>query len=316
MKIVVSIVCNTYNQRNYIRDALDGFLMQITEFPYEILIHDDASTDGTTEIVKEYAERYPKIIKLIIQNENQYSKGKAISESFQFPRAQGKYIAFCEGDDYWTDPRKLQKQVEAMEKYPQIDICAHRMMTMHENLKTGFVPKQKKNTIFSPAEVITGGGGFEATASLIFRRTLLDDHYKFIKMMSVDYVWQIHGALRGGMLYLGDCMGVYRQRARGSWTVRAEKDANAPIEAWTKIRNVLETLNHETSGLYDEEITAQMAMMSLNIMVRRGEVKRILSYEGRRLLETQSLKQKIMIVAFAIRRKVLNMWHCKVKMKR
>lgn len=117
--ILVSISCITYNHAPYIRQCLDGFLMQQCNFDYEILIHDDASTDGTQEIIREYQEKYPDIIKPLIQKENQWSKGiRSMNATFNFPRAQGKYIALCEGDDYWTDPYKLQKQVDFLEANP------------------------------------------------------------------------------------------------------------------------------------------------------------------------------------------------------
>ena len=99
--ILVSISCITYNHEKYIRDALEGFLMQKTDFKYEILIHDDASTDNTAKIIREYEEKYPDLIKPIYQKENQWSKGNyRISSTFNIPRAKGKYIAFCEGDDF------------------------------------------------------------------------------------------------------------------------------------------------------------------------------------------------------------------------
>ena len=105
---LVSICCITYNHEKFIKDAIEGFLMQKTDFPIEILIHDDASTDGTTEIIKKYEKEYPDLIHAVYQTENQYSQGKKV-----FPilanQASGKYIALCEGDDYWTDPLKLQK---------------------------------------------------------------------------------------------------------------------------------------------------------------------------------------------------------------
>lgn len=115
---LVSISCITFNHVDYIRVAIEGFLMQQTTFPVEILIHDDASTDGTADIIKEYESLYPHIIKPIYQVENQYSKGIKISITYNYPRARGKYIALCEGDDYWTDPMKLQKQIELLRSYP------------------------------------------------------------------------------------------------------------------------------------------------------------------------------------------------------
>lgn len=124
---LVSICCITYNHAQFIRKCLDGFLMQQTDFPIEILIHDDCSTDGTTEIIREYEAKYPDLIFPLYEEENQYQQGKAAEIDFyNYRRARGKYIAYCEGDDYWTDPLKLQKQVDFMEANPEYSICWHR----------------------------------------------------------------------------------------------------------------------------------------------------------------------------------------------
>lgn len=123
---LVSICCLTYNHALYIRQCLDGFLMQKTSFNYEILIHDDASTDSTASIIREYEQRFPDVIKPIYQTVNQHSLGVKISTTFQFPRVKGKYIAMCEGDDYWTDPYKLQHQVDFLENNSDFSICSHR----------------------------------------------------------------------------------------------------------------------------------------------------------------------------------------------
>lgn len=132
--IIVSICCITYNHAPFIRKALDGFLMQQAPscVPQgakmsdwcEILIHDDCSTDGTTEIIKEYATKYPDLIFPLYEEENQYSKGVKV-DFYNYDRAKGKYIAYCEGDDYWTDPNKLQKQVDFMEKHLEYSVCFH-----------------------------------------------------------------------------------------------------------------------------------------------------------------------------------------------
>lgn len=116
---LVSIVCETFNHEDYIRQALDGFVMQKTNFIFEILIHDDASTDNTVDIILQYEKKYPSLIRPIYQKENQYSKGVEITTQVQFARARGKYLAICEGDDYWVDPCKLQKQVDFLEKNPE-----------------------------------------------------------------------------------------------------------------------------------------------------------------------------------------------------
>lgn len=124
-KPLVSICCVTYNHAPFIRQCLDGFLMQ-KGVDFEILIHDDCSTDGTTEIIREYAEKYPDLIFPLYETENQFCKpGRESMDFYNYRRAQGKYIALCEGDDYWTDPLKLQKQVEFMEANPDYSVCFH-----------------------------------------------------------------------------------------------------------------------------------------------------------------------------------------------
>lgn len=121
---LVSIACITFNQAKYIRQCLDGFVMQKTTFPVEIVIHDDASTDGTQDIIMEYVERYPQFQwKPILQKENQYSKGKGILVPLVYPECTGKYIALCEGDDYWCDEYKLQKQADFLEQNPDYVLC-------------------------------------------------------------------------------------------------------------------------------------------------------------------------------------------------
>lgn len=112
---LVSIICTAYNHEAYIKDALEGFIMQKTSFPFEIIVHDDASTDRTAEIIRLYEARHPELFANIYQTENQYSKGKGDVGRIVFGAARGKYIALCEGDDYWTDPLKLQKQVDFLE---------------------------------------------------------------------------------------------------------------------------------------------------------------------------------------------------------
>ena len=123
MEPLVSICTTTYQHSRYIRQTLDSFLSQKTDFPFEILVHDDCSSDGTAEILQEYARRYPGIVLPLFETENQYSKGVPINETFNFPRARGKYIALCEGDDFWCDEGKLQAQADYMESHPDCTFC-------------------------------------------------------------------------------------------------------------------------------------------------------------------------------------------------
>lgn len=133
-KILVSIYCMAYNHEKYIRQTLEGFVNQKTNFKFEVIIHDDASKDHTAEIIKEYERRYPNIIYPIFQKENQYSQKKPIISTFICPKIRGKYIAVCEGDDYWCDMNKLQKQVDFLENNPQYVACVHN--TLRYNCRT------------------------------------------------------------------------------------------------------------------------------------------------------------------------------------
>lgn len=131
---IVTVWCLAYNQKDFIRDALEGFVMQKTTFPFEVIVHDDASTDGTTAIVQEYARRYPDIIKPVIETENQWQKGglKHIINVMNENYRNGKYIAFCEGDDYWTDSNKLQRQVDFLDNNPDYSMCFHSAKKKYE----------------------------------------------------------------------------------------------------------------------------------------------------------------------------------------
>lgn len=143
-KPLVSICCITYNQSKYINECLDSFLSQETSFSFEILIHDDASEDGTAEIIKSYENEYGDIIKPIYQTINQYSLGNGPMNKLNFARAKGKYIAMCEGDDYWTDPLKIQKQVDFLEANDDVVITGHDAFIINkkgEKIKDSKLPE-------------------------------------------------------------------------------------------------------------------------------------------------------------------------------
>lgn len=130
---IISIICITYNHVNFIRDAIEGFLKQKTRYSYEIIIHDDASDDGTADIILDYYYKYPDIIKPIIQKQNQHSKGVDIILEIIINHAKGKYLAFCEGDDFWSDPNKLENQVSFLENNIEFVGTAHRTLLIGED---------------------------------------------------------------------------------------------------------------------------------------------------------------------------------------
>lgn len=211
--ILVSISCATYNHESYIRQCLEGFVMQKTNFEFEILIHDDASTDGTTTIIREYVDKYPNLIKPIFQTENQYSKGVPISQTYNWPRARGKYIALCEGDDYWTDPYKLQKQVDFLEANPEYSMCYTNILRY--NQKKDFFD----DWILSDENVITIDDlmlyNRVHTLTVLCRKDLLlryNQEISFLlpKLPMGDYPMWLWMSLQGPIYHFQEKMGVYR----------------------------------------------------------------------------------------------------------
>lgn len=254
--VEVSIICCAYNQEEYIEKTLKSFLDQKTNFKYEVLIHDDASTDNTAQIIKKYENEYPNIIKAVYQKENQYSKNNGVIYEIQNKRVRGKYVALCEGDDYWTDKNKLQKQYDVLESYPEINICTHAATVRYASSgkKKSTIEPSKKDRIFSVEEVIAGGGGFVATNSIFIRASTYLNPPMFRKKNRFDYTLQIAGSLKGGMYYLKDNMSVYRLGSKASVTQAFNKDREKFIKWHQKAIKALEEINKETDYKYQEVI--------------------------------------------------------------
>lgn len=216
---IVSICCTTYNHARFIRQCMDGFLQQKTNFPIEVLIHDDASTDGTQDIIREYEKKYPNIVKPIYQKENQYSKGVKVSLVYNYSRARGKYIALCEGDDYWTDPYKLQKQVDFLESHPDYVMCSHRFNQYIQ--EKGFL-EEEQDKDFEGADYdlknLIGGKWLTQTLTVMYRRSALDLKRYAAYGMSMDMIL-FYELLKIGKGYcFPDIMAVYRLHNGGVWS--------------------------------------------------------------------------------------------------
>lgn len=219
---VVSVVCDVYNHGPYLKECLEGFVTQQTAFPFEVLIHDDASTDNSTAIIKKYEELYPDIIKPIYQEENKYSQKISIWKNYQFPRARGKYIALCEGDDYWTDPYKLQKQVDFLEANPDyvfsnsdVDVYydSTGKTTTNENVR---IKAKNKTGVVTGMDIITNDY-YVRTLTTLFRKDILleyinseaaDKYYN--KLLMGDRPLWIFLAHKGKFHYLSESTATYR----------------------------------------------------------------------------------------------------------
>lgn len=267
---LVSICCLVYNHEPYIRECLDGFMMQKTDFPFEVLIHDDASTDKSAEIIREYEEKYPEIIKPIYQTENQYSKGIGVTRVFQFPRAKGKYIALCEGDDYWTDPLKLQKQVDFLEANNEYSLCVGGFK------KINVYNKECDEIIIIPYGVNKSNEGYDftleeikkgwltKTLTAVFRNDItLNDKlgkYKYGRDINLFY----HILKTGKGFYFTEVMGVYRIHEGGVNSMKHGRiNSNAAYnvykelyllnrDEWTKDRCFFHTLGLLNYNLFNK----------------------------------------------------------------
>lgn len=221
MNVLVSVCILTYNQKEYVAQTLDSILAQKTDFGFEILIHDDASTDGTAEIIKDYGEKYPEIVKPLFESENVFSKSeiKNISGIYNFPRALGKYIAMCEGDDYWTDETKLQTQVNYMESHPDCTLCFHA--AVQENVDVSGSKTMRpynESRVVSPEEIIDKSKGYP-TASLLMRADLMKALPAFYMKAPIgDIPMQLTMAAGGYGYYIDKPMCAYRYFTKGSWT--------------------------------------------------------------------------------------------------
>ena len=220
--VTVSIICSAYNHEKYIRTTIEGFLMQKTDFKFEVLIHDDASTDKTARIIREYEEKYPEIIKPIYQSENQYSKGIKVAKTYIYPKIKGEYVALCEGDDFWTDEDKLQTQVNFLKKHPEYVACAHahKQIDMRDNSETEKHAFNYSGTV-TASQIIQGDGNLFATNSTVYKKEAFLTNMIFRENSPVgDYPLMIQMAFLGKVYYIDKVMSCYRFMVPGSWSER------------------------------------------------------------------------------------------------
>ncbi|NOS88678.1 MAG: glycosyltransferase [Methylococcaceae bacterium] len=215
-KPLVSIICATFNHEIYIKEAINGFLLQETTFPFEIIIHEDVSTDNTAAIVRSYVKSYPHLIKPIFQTENQYSKGASPLLN-ALAHAQGDYIAICEGDDYWTDPHKLQTQADYLNAHSDFSMMAHAVTVLDETITgtsyTPYAPVLKRVHYFD--DILREH--FIPTLSLMIRKSAIPKPMPafFYQIISRDIAIELLAASLGPCYYDAQPRGVYRHHDSG-----------------------------------------------------------------------------------------------------
>lgn len=232
-EILVTVISFVYNHEKYVRKTLEGFVSQKTSFQFEVLIHDDASTDNSVAIIREFEKKYPDIIRPIYQTENQYQKGVNKSKNFLLPKVRGKYLAFCEGDDYWSDSEKLQKQVDILEHNPECTICFHKTGIISENgeatgrsfpkydkIPQGRIPKKEFLSLVLYTRTISQLQ-FQISSILIRTepyREYINNQPEFRKKMDVgDLPLYLYMGTVGDAYYLNEEMSCYREFSVSGW---------------------------------------------------------------------------------------------------
>ena len=282
--ILVSVVCDVYNHEPYLRQCFDGFVMQKTNFKFEVLVHDDASTDKSAEIIIEYTNKYPDIFKPIIQKENQYSKGVGIWKTYQFPRVKGKYVAFCEGDDYWTDPLKLQSQVDCLEKDKTFSCCFSSVRWVDKSgikLAGTFPPRQTSFClgtitleVFLKEDFAKGKWSIQLSGFMVraevdktFRRMLRGPLKKY---PFGDYPLFITAFLLGNCYFIGEEMSCYRVMS-GGYNSQMQANISKAVENQNKIKAAMVDIDNYTKGKYHSCFQKNMLWCDLNIFYLKNK---------------------------------------------
>ncbi len=319
--IKVSICCLAYNHEPYIRQMLESLIHQKTNFNYEILVHDDASTDSTTDIIKEYEKKYPNLIKPIFQKENQHSKGVRISWEYQYSRAKGKYIAFCEGDDFWCDDNRLQKQYDIMEENPDCSICTGRVKMITEqaedlgkSIPHIVVPEGK----YSPSEQIywytrSEPVIFHISSMMIkteYITKILNDRPDFIKKSRVgDRPLLLYMACCGNLYHINDTVSCYRWLSKGSWSSRNLTDRKKTVNILKNIIEYYSEFDLYTNKKYENLINEYIEYSEFFMLMIEYKYRQIAVKKNCKYIKKLNLKQKILFFAGLISPKIVKYYY-------
>lgn len=250
----ISIVCIAYNQAELVKNALKGFISQKFTLNYEIVIHDDASTDDTPEVLKQFYHENSDKVTLLLQTENQNSKPDVDVTCCGISHAQGKYIALCEGDDYWIDELKLQKQYDALESNQAASSCFHTAFTeTPDGTRALFAHHSEETVFYTTEDVIIGDGAFMPTSALFFRKSAFERMSQDLieNMPCGDYFFQVIASSDGGSIYLPEPMSVYRIGHPGSFTTNfSSSDWEKRAIFYRKMKVSLKILNSLTEGKF------------------------------------------------------------------
>ena len=269
-EILLSVCMVSYNQEAYVRDALDSVLMQKTNFEYEIIVSDDCSKDNTVLVVKEYYDQYPNKIRILTGDKN---LGYPNNQRRSLEAAKGKYIALCDSDDYWTDPYKLQKQIDYLETHPECAICFHNVMHIYDG---NVAPRSLLNPLDFPTELTAEDmitrKWFLPTNSEVFRREYLSFPDWYDSVLHIDYVLNLLMSFRGTLHYMPDVMAVYRHTALSVNAQHNDGEYGYMLYHSQTMKKILTNIKSESDSIYHPLLEQRLKRYDEEILHYEREV--------------------------------------------
>ena len=272
-KVLVSVILNTYNNEKTIQKALDSILLQKTDFDFEVLVYDDASTDKTADIIKLYAKKYPEVIRPIYQTENQAQKGVDIKKEYQYGRVQGKYIAVAQADGYWTSNEKLQMQLDVLEHHPEISMCAHSstLLLDKDSKKTKKLVISRKNCVLTLERILMLKDSLVPINSIMYRADVSEKAGKYREKYPFIYTGVLQAGINGGILYLSRNMSVCLKKS-----FESEWEEENAVKGYALLCDMLSEVDEETNFEFAELINLhkiEQRFQSLRIQRNYKEMK-------------------------------------------
>lgn len=293
-KIKVSICCITYNQEKYIGKALESFVHQKVSFPYEIIIHDDASTDGTRDIIQKYKEKYPDLIVPIFEEENVYSKKASLVMEIVFAKVRGEYIALCDGDDGFLSDEKLSKQVDYMDAHPEITMCSHNTRVISEDGNFMYDMNPYKEGIVTIEDYFKNTSGSMHTSSMFFRSRDVKSLPTYYREATVgDLPFKLYLLSKGNAYYIDEVMSFYRHNAKGSWTSFEKEDSKVLKKNRLMEIRVYELFNKETNNKYAYLVDEKIRTKKFAYYLKDNNLKELKKEEYKDLYNKLSSGEKI-----------------------
>lgn len=318
-EVMVSVICKTYNHEHFIRKALDGFVMQKTTFPYEVIVHDDASTDATADIIREYERKYPNIIKPIYQKENTYSRAIPVMHDYILPKCRGKYLAWCEGDDYWTDPCKLQIQVDAMEMHSNCTACMSKveLIKIDDSVTGRYLPELSGKsrvlksdeylsyTIFPKPNLTLP---WQISGMIMNKQIYMDFHYDnsldyksiFRKIKVGDISLFLYVGQIGDVYYIDRVMSRYRTGNPISFVGKTNATIEGRIINYSARIEAFESFDAATDYYYHNQIIKHINNCKFLMAYRKHDIRAMKRKEYREFYNKMNLRYKAATYLFSV----------------